>query len=86
LRDIADTLDARKETRREIRTTLSQSLATGHLIIVLGFGMLFLLNVLHPGTVALMTRNTVGQVALVLSSGLFAAGFLAIRRMTRIEQ
>ena len=86
LRDIADTLDARKETRREIRTTLSQSLATGHLIIVLGFGMLFLLNVLHPGTVALMPRNTVGQVALVLSSGLFAAGFLAIRRMTRIEQ
>src|SRR6185436_11464588 len=35
LRDIADTLEVRKETRREIRTTLSQSLATGYLIIVL---------------------------------------------------
>jgi tight adherence protein B len=85
LRDIADTLDARKETRREIRTTLSQSLATGHLIILLGFGMLFLLNVLNPGTVQLMTQNTVGQIALIVSSSLFVAGFLAIRRMTRIE-
>jgi len=85
LRDIADTLDARKETRREIRTTLSQSLATGHLIILLGFGMLFLLNVLNPGTVQLMTQNTVGQIALIVSTSLFVAGFLAIRRMTRIE-
>jgi len=85
LRDIADTLDARKETRREIRTTLSQSLATGNLIIILGFGMLFLLNVIQPGTVQIMTRNIVGQIALVVSSALFVAGFLAIRRMTRIE-
>ncbi len=86
LRDIADTLDARKETRREIRTTLSQSLATGHLIIVLGVGMLFLLNAIQPGTVQIMTQSIVGQIALVGSAGLFAAGFLAIRRMTRIEQ
>lgn len=86
LRDIADTLDARKETRREIRTTLSQSLATGNLIIILGFGMLFLLNAIQPGTVEIMTSNIVGQIALVLSTGLFAAGFLAIRRMTRVEQ
>jgi tight adherence protein B len=85
LRDIADTLDARKETRREIRTTLSQSLATGNLIIILGFGMLFLLNVIQPGTVQIMTRNIVGQIALVVSSGLFVGGFLIIRRMTRVE-
>jgi tight adherence protein B len=85
LRDIADTLDARKETRREIRTTLSQSLATGNLIIILGFGMLFLLNVIQPGTVQIMTRNIVGQIALVVSSGLFVGGFLMIRRMTRVE-
>ncbi len=86
LRDIAVTLDARKETRREIRTTLSQSLATGNLIIILGFGMLFLLNAIQPGTVQIMTRNTIGQIALVVSSGLFVGGFLIIRRMTRIEQ
>jgi tight adherence protein B len=86
LRDIADTLDARKETRREIRTTLSQSVATAYLIIIMGFGMLFLLNTIQPGTVQIMTTTVVGQIALVVSGGLFVAGFLTIRRMTRIEQ
>lgn len=85
LRDIADTLDERKETRREVRTTLAQSLATGYLVIVIGFGMLFLLNALQPGTVQIMTTNPIGQVALVISFSLFFGGFLVIRRMTSIE-
>ena len=85
LREIADTLETRKETRREIRTTLAQSLATGYLVIVLGFGLLLLLNALAPGTVQTMTTSPAGQVALVVSGSLFAGGFLLIRRMTRIE-
>jgi len=85
LRGIADTLETRKETRREIRTTLAQSLATGYLVIVMGFGLLFLLNTMAPGTVETMTTSPAGQVALVVAGSLFAGGFLAIRRMTRIE-
>ncbi|WP_435743803.1 type II secretion system F family protein [Nocardioides sp. SYSU DS0663] len=85
LRDIADTLEARKETRREIRTTLAQALATGYLVIVLGLGMLFLLNGIQPGSVEAMTGSFVGQVALVLSGSLFALGFYLIRRMTRLD-
>jgi tight adherence protein B len=85
LRGIADTLETRKETRREIRTTLAQSLATGYLVIVLGFGLLFLLNTMAPGTVETMTTSPAGQVALVVAGSLFVGGFLAIRRMTRIE-
>jgi tight adherence protein B len=85
LRDIADTLEARKETRREIRTTLAQSLATGYLVIAMGFGLLLLLNVMAPGTVQTMTTSPAGQVALIVSGSLFAGGFLLIRRMTRID-
>jgi tight adherence protein B len=85
LRGIADTLETRKETRREIRTTLAQSLATGYLVIAMGFGLLLLLNALAPGTVQRMTTSPAGQVALVASGGLFAGGFVLIRRMTRIE-
>lgn len=85
LRDIADTLEARKETRREIRTTLAQSLATGYMVIGLGFGMLFLLNAIQPGTVEAMTGNIFGQMALVVSFSLFTGGFLVIRRMTRLD-
>jgi tight adherence protein B len=85
LRDIADTLDVRKETRREIRTTLSQSLATGYLIIILGIGMLLLINVLKAGTVQLMTQTPLGQIALVVAGLLFLLGFWLTRRMTRID-
>jgi tight adherence protein B len=85
LRDIATTLEARKETRREIKTTLAQSLATGYLIIGLGVGMLFLLNFIQPGSVEAMTGHIVGQIALVISGGLFALGFFLIRRMTSID-
>ncbi len=85
LRDIADTLEARKETRREIRTTLAQSLATGYLVIVLGFGMLFLLNSIQPGTVEAMTTSFLGQVALVVAGALFVGGFFLIRRMTKVD-
>ena len=68
LRDIADTLDQRKEVRREVRTTLAQSTATGDLVVLMGFGLLFMLNAIQPGTVRLMTQNIIGQVALVVGS------------------
>lgn len=42
LRDIAETLDQRKETRREVTTTLSQSVASSNLVILMGFAMLFM--------------------------------------------
>lgn len=85
LRDIAETLDARKEVRREVRTTLAQSTSTGYLVIAVGVGILFLLNVMNPGTVGKMASSLVGQAALVIGGGLFVGGFLAIRRMTRFD-
>lgn len=85
LRTIADTLEDRKETRREIRSILAQSVATGYTVIGLGFGLLLLLNVINPGTVDEMTRRPLGQIALLFAGGVFTAGFVAIRRMTRIE-
>ncbi|PID53511.1 MAG: type II secretion protein F [Micrococcales bacterium] len=85
LRNIAVTLDQRKETRREIQTTLTQVVATSYMVIVIGGLMLLALNVIEEGTVQQMTTHPVGQVVLVISTSLFAAGFFAIRRMTRIE-
>ena len=85
LRTIAGTLEERKETRREIRSTLAQSVATGYTVIVMGFALLLLLNVLSPGTVEEMTRNPFGQAALLFAGTLNTIGFLTIRRMTRIE-
>src|SRR5690625_5045010 len=85
LRDIADILESRKEVRREVRTTLAQATATGYLVIVMGFAILFLLNIIQPGTVEEMTTTTLGQVALVVGGTFFVGGFLIIRRMTKFE-
>lgn len=85
LRDIADTLDERKEIRREVRTTLAQASMTGYIVIGMGVGILFLLNFVQPGTVEAMTNHWVGRLALVVAAGLYTGGFLAIRRMTRID-
>ncbi len=85
LRDIADTLDDRKEIRREVKTTLAQSTVTGYVVIGMGIGILFLLNTIQPGTVEAMTQAWPGRIALIVSGGLFFAGFVAIRRMTRFD-
>lgn len=86
LRDISFTLDNRKEARREVKTTLAQSRATGVLITVMGGGILLGLNAVQPGTVDRMTKTLVGQIALVVALSLFVIGHLAVRRMTRIER
>jgi tight adherence protein B len=85
LRDIAGTLETRKETRREIRTVYAQAVATAYAVLLMGVGVLFLLDSVHEGTVDTMLREPLGQVALVLAGGIYAAGILVIRRMTRVE-
>lgn len=85
LRDIAETLDQRKETRREVKTVLAQPVVTSYFVIVLGVVMLLMLNAMQPGTVEKMTREPIGQIALLVATGIFGSGFYAIRRMTRFD-
>ena len=85
LRDIADTLEERKETRREVRTVLAQAVATGYFVVGLGVVILVILNSLNPGTVDKMTREPLGQAALIIAGLLYVGGLLLVRRMTRID-
>lgn len=85
LRDIADTLDGRKEVRREVRTVLAQALATGYLVIGMGVALLFMLNAVRPGTVERMTVEPLGQAALLVAAALYGTGLLVVRRMTRMD-
>lgn len=86
LRDIAEALDQRKETYREVQTVLSQSVATSNMIVLVGFAILFLLNTIEAGTVQKMTTELVGQVVLLAAATLFTVGVIAIRRMTKIDR
>ncbi|MBT0772633.1 type II secretion system F family protein [Kineosporia sp. J2-2] len=85
LREIADTLEMRKETRREVRTTLAQSVITGYLVLGIGFLILVGLNFMYPGSVRQMTTQLVGQIALAIAGILATVGMIMIRKLTRIE-
>ncbi|MFD3541730.1 type II secretion system F family protein [Streptomyces sp. NPDC058662] len=85
LRNLTVTLEQRKETRREIRTQLSQVTVTAYLVPVLGFGSLLLVDSMMPGALDRMTGSVVGQSAVLVALGLFAVGFVLIRRLSKID-
>ncbi|WP_233515007.1 type II secretion system F family protein [Marinitenerispora sediminis] len=85
LRTISDTLESRKETRREVRTILNETTSTAWALLVMGVGALFLLNAMMPGTVEAMVESPFGLVILALALSLFVTGFVVIRRMARID-
>ncbi|MEV6106018.1 type II secretion system F family protein [Streptomyces sp. NPDC051940] len=85
LRNLTVTLNDRKETRREVRTQLAQVTLTGYTVPVMGLGSLILTDQIIPGSLDRMSSSALGQGAIILSVGLYAAGILLIRRMARIH-
>ncbi|AJE85354.1 MULTISPECIES: type II secretion system F family protein [Streptomyces] len=85
LRNLTQTLEDRKETRREIRTMLSEVNATAFTVPLLGLGSLLLINSSNEGALAKVTGSPLGQGLILLSLGLYTVGFLVIRRLGKIE-
>ncbi|MFD9355524.1 type II secretion system F family protein [Streptomyces sp. NPDC060031] len=85
LRNLTVTLEQRKETRREIRTQLSQVTVTAYLVPAIGLGSLLLVNQMMPGALDRMTGAFLGQTAVLVSLGLFTLGFVLIRRLSKID-
>ncbi|MFQ6147968.1 type II secretion system F family protein [Streptomyces seoulensis] len=85
LRNLTETLEERKETRREVRTQLSQVNMTSYAVPVLGVGALFLMNGVKDGALERMTGSPIGQGAVLVAFALYAVGFVLIRRLSRID-
>jgi tight adherence protein B len=85
LRNLTQTLEERKETRREVRTQLSQVTITAYVVPLMGVGTLLLMDRIVPGSLARMTDSFWGQAAVVVAFGLYGLGFFLIRRMSRID-
>ncbi|GHE04350.1 type II secretion system F family protein [Streptomyces alanosinicus] len=85
LRNLTETLEERKETRREIRTQLSQVTMTSYAVPVLGVGALFLMNGVKDGALERMTGSPVGQACVIVAFAMYAVGFVLIRRLSRID-
>lgn len=85
LRNLTDTLEQRKETRREVRTQLSQVNMTAYSVPLIGFAVLLMMDRAGSGVLDRMTGSLLGQTAVVVAFGLYAIGFFVIRRMSRID-
>ncbi|MGK5637608.1 type II secretion system F family protein [Streptomyces sp. URMC 126] len=85
LRNLTETLEERKETRREVRTQLSQVTATAYVVPLMGVGTLFLMDRIAPGSIDRMTGTTLGQLTVIGAFLLYGIGFFLIRRMSRID-
>ncbi|TLS45118.1 hypothetical protein FE633_16865 [Streptomyces montanus] len=85
LRNLTQTLEDRKETRREVRTMLSEVNATAFTVPLLGLGSLLLINSSNEGALARVTGSPVGQILVLIAMGLYTVGFFVIRRLGKIE-
>ncbi|MFD7899649.1 type II secretion system F family protein [Streptomyces sp. NPDC059743] len=85
LRNLTETLEERKETRREVTTMLSQVKVTAMAVPLLGFGFLLLINQMTPGALDKMTGSGVGQFGTILAVALYALGLFIIRRMSVVR-
>ncbi|MEX0168597.1 type II secretion system F family protein [Streptomyces sp. LMG1-1-1.1] len=85
LRNLTETLEERKETRREVRTQLSQVSMTAYAVPVIGVGSLLLIDNMQPGALDRMTGSGIGQAAVVAAFALYVVGFAVIRRFSKID-
>ncbi len=80
LHELSSTLDARRETLREVRTVMAGAVYTSYIVPLLGVGSLFVLNAINSRTLSQMTTEPVGIAALVVAAILYALGWVAIKR------
>ena len=85
LRELSSTLDARRETMREVRTVMAGAVYTSYIVPLVGVGSLFVLNAVNSRTLSRMTSQPAGIAALVVAGILYGFGWVAIKRTTRIE-
>jgi tight adherence protein B len=85
LQELSETLDMRRETLREVRTLMAGAVFTSYIVPVLGIGSLVLLDGINSETLHRMTTEPLGIGVLIVAAGLYSLGWIAIRRITRIE-
>jgi len=85
LAELASTLDARKDLRREIKTLLSGVVFTSYVVAGIGGATILMINAISPGVTQDMTGSALGLAGLFVATVLWAIAFVLIRRTTKID-
>jgi tight adherence protein B len=85
LRGVTDSLEARRDLRREVRTLLAASRATALAVVGLGLLIVWLVQTQVEGGLRGLLGQPLGLVICVVSAGLFTFGLFLVRRFSRVE-
>lgn len=85
LRRIAETLDERKQTRREILTVLAEARSTALLIPLIGIGSLVMVRSMDATAIDRMLGEPIGQGIFAAAVVLYAVGGFLFNRVTRVK-
>lgn len=85
LSDLARTLQARRDTAREVKVMLVGAVFTSYVIPFLVIGLLLLLNLTSPGALDVMVSRLFGRVVLIVAMVMTGVGYLMIRKTTKVE-
>lgn len=85
LRGMAQALEDRKETTREVRTLITQASYTGYVVVAFGVGLVLMFNVLSPGLLLDLTTSVIGQIALFVTAISYVIGLTLIQKLTRVK-
>ncbi|WP_233187965.1 type II secretion system F family protein [Actinomyces qiguomingii] len=85
LTDISQTLEDRKELRREVGTVILGASVAGYAVTAIGIGAIVVLNLMQPGLLDEMAGSLVGRLVMLVAAGFFAVGFVLMRAVSRVE-
>jgi tight adherence protein B len=85
LGELAATLEARKDLRREIVTLLSGVVFTSYIVAGIGGATILLINAISPGVTQDMTESPIGIAGLIVAAALWAIAFVLIRKTTKVD-
>ncbi|WP_069814742.1 type II secretion system F family protein [Streptomyces sp. TP-A0874] len=85
LRNLTETLEERKETRREIKTQLSQVTMTAYIVPAMALGAMLVMDSVWSGALDKITGTGLGRVIMLLALGLYGLGFFLVRRVSKID-
>lgn len=85
LREMSVNLEARRDLKREVDTTMAGVRFTAFAVMGLGIGMLFLVESINSGTLRRLTSEPLGLMVLTVSFALYALGYAAIRRLSQLD-
>jgi tight adherence protein B len=85
LGELASTLDARKDLRREITTLLSGVVFTSYVVAGIGGATILLVNGISPGVTKEITSSGLGLAGIFITAVLWTIAFVLIRRTTKVN-